>query len=130
MLIASRRVGEAFNIYAPDKETVICSLKVKNIESRHDVHPELTDVFADFDVFIDESKCAFDLAVDGMCRVHTGDELKLFDENKKNVICEILVLDIKTHHDKGTRAVNLSSRAILGFTMDGTVCLSFQTNKK
>ena len=42
MLIASRRVGEAFNICAPDKETVICSLKVKNIESRHDVHPELT----------------------------------------------------------------------------------------
>ena len=98
-MIASRRVGEAFNIYAPDKETVICSLTVKRVSSRHDVKRELTGAWANLEVLEDKEKCVLHVTErDGdTVKIRAGDKLKLFDKDKKGVICEILVTEIREH---------------------------------
>ena len=131
VLVTNRRVGEAFNIYAPDGETVICSLRVKHVTGDHDTDPNATDICADLEVFEDKNTCTFGFPEDTHCiTVHFEDKLELFDADKKNVICEMVVVDIKTHNDKGRKGVTLSSRVSIGFDFDDTKCILYQSNKK
>ena len=130
VLVTNRRIGEAFNIYAPDRETVICSLRVKHVTGDHDADPNATDICADLEVFEDKSACTFGFPEDTHCiTVHFEDKLELFDADKKNVICEMVVVDIKTHNDKGRKGITLSSRVSIGFDFDDTKCVMRQSNK-
>jgi len=134
VLIASRRVGEAFNIYAPDKETVICSLTVKRVSSRHDVSRELTGAWANLEVWEDKEKCVLHVTErDGdTVKIRAGDKVKLFDKDKKGVICEILVTEIREHlnehfhYEKGLEC-GRGARVTLGATFDDNDCVAFRT---
>lgn len=134
MLIASRRVGEAFNIYAPDKETVICSLVVKRVSSRHDVDRELTGVWSNLEIWENGEKCVLHMPERGgdTVKIRAGDKFELFDKDKKRVICEILVTEIREHlnehfrYEKGLEC-GRGARVTLGATFDDSDCVAFRT---
>lgn len=143
MLISGRRVGEALNIYAPDEQTVICSLFVKSVENKQT---------SDFNAGDNANELCAELVIkpdtldprrfglrDATCRsfyVQAGDELSLYDDDLRTVIARIKVFQIKLHIKETS---NISEELIREYN-DGKVafgsdfnrekCLIFQSPKK
>ena len=137
MLISSRRVGERFDIYAPDKETIICSLTVTHISSQHDIDHSLMDVCAILSAEVSDGKYAFDFLDAGNrspVKVHAGDKFELLDKDKGEVICEIIVIEIKEHQNEHFYPENgvergRGARIDLGANSDNNICIPFYRKK-
>ena len=142
MLISGRRVGEALNIYAPDEQTVICSLFVKSVENKQT---------SDFNAEDNANELCAELVIkpdtldprrfglrDATCRsfyVQAGDELSLYDDDLRTVIAEIKILEIKTNAKSGTNINNLikseyHAKIVFGSDFDNAKCLVFLSSKK
>ena len=142
MLIASRRVGEAFNIYAPDTETVICALFVAKVRNLHASDSDVENATNELCAELVIQPEMFDLKRFGVTDtsnrsfvVQVGNKWNLYDKDLKNVIAEIVAVEIKTHakdhrfHDENIKS-EFHSRVFLGFNFDTTKCLIFaQTSR-
>ena len=137
MLVANKRVGEVFEICATDGKVVICSLRVNNITSHHNIKHKATELWAEIGIFEDKNECSLrPLAErDNTQIIHAGDRFKLLDRDGKNVIGTMVVLEIKEHQnehfyeDRGVER-GRGARVTIGFDFPGNVaCLFIEKNK-
>lgn len=128
MLLANRRVGEAFDICASDAGMVICSLRVNNITSHHNIRHKATELWAEIGIFEDKNECSLSPIVErnGTQTIHAGDRFELLDKGERNVIGTMVVLEIKEHQnehfyeDRGIER-GRGARVTIGFDFPGNI---------
>ena len=128
MLLANRRVGEAFDICASDAGMVICSLRVNNITSHHNIRHKATELWAEIGIFEDKNECSLSPIVErnGTQTIHAGDRFELLDKGERNVIGTMVVLGIKEHQndhfyeDRGIER-GRGARVTIGFDFPGNI---------
>lgn len=128
MLLANRRVGEAFDICASDAGMVICSLRVNNITSHHNIRHKATELWAEIGIFEDKNECSLSPIVErnGTQTIHAGDRFELLDKGERNVIGTMIVLEIKEHQnehfyeDRGIER-GRGARVTIGFDFPGNI---------
>lgn len=138
MLVTNRRVGEAFNICASDGGMVICSLRVNNITSHHNIRHKATELWGEIGIFEDKNECSLSSVTEhgNTQTIHAGDRFELRDRDEKNVIGTMVVLEIKEHQnehfyeDRGIER-GRGARVTIGFDFPGNVAyLSIEKNNR
>ena len=139
MLIASRRVGERFNIRTPDQTSVVFSLFVKSVKNKHASDSDFEHAKYLLSLELEVQSDTFDkkriISENGCSQMTVGDEINVFDEALEIVVMKILVKEIKTHakdhkHDDNNITGECYSRVFLGFEFDNSNFFVSPSSKK
>ena len=139
MLVTTRRVGEVFNIYEDvSAEVIVFQMMVKRIVSTNErilTEDGSTDnvhkIDVEFEIRQREDKCCFEKTLkDGLLPARVGDWFKLYDAQRKVVICEILIKEVRhrnreNHKPDDTIEVEHSTKIEVGFNFDNDRCAIF-----